>query len=265
MPKYWEYVGTCLLPTDLPTGVLAEWQATLKGEQARIYASLLAKIPNESAFQDRIADASSDRYEVFLDGVGEDWSRDLVLLKQRVKLARAYTPWDTGIDDAFGEGGYFPDRVDAKADKFKLARYTLGAVGHRATVGGSFGVWNPVTMGVLLMRGDTRCPRYFDDNDDMTNEENLESVFSPTKGRLISPAIIASAVQACVLAKFADEGGLSTERDAVITNANDLIDDLIQVGLNDTHSGVGYDATYVLSWNGTADNIDVTVTDIHPT
>jgi len=262
MADKWKYIGTVLLPTDLPTGVLDEWKATLKGEQARIYASLQAKIANEANFQDRIADASSDQYASFLATVGGAWDVNVIEMKQRVKLARQYIPWKTGVDSAFKVGGYFPDRVDAKADKFKLARYVLGAVGHRASVGGSFGVWNPASVGVLLLRGDTRPARYYDANDSFSG--TLESVVDAVKGKLITPSILAHAVYGCVMAKFANEGALTALRDTIISSANTVIDALLQVALDATHSGVGYDVTYVLSWSAPDDNLKVTVTDVHP-
>jgi len=262
MAEQWKYIGTVLLPADLPTGVLDEWKATLKGEQSRIYASLLSKIPAEAQFKDRIADASSDRFGDFLATVGGDWDADVIEMKQRVKLYRKYADWKTGIDASFGVGGYFPARVDSKADKFKLARYVLGAVGHRATVGDSFGVWNPATMGVLLLRGDTRCARYFDANDSFSG--TLHSVVLATEGRLITPSILAEAIYGCVMAKFADEGGLSAIRDSVITSVNTIVDALLQVALNATHKGAGYDVTYVLSWSAADANVKVTVTDTHP-
>jgi len=258
----WKYIGTVLLPTDLPTGVLDEWKATLKGEQARILASLQSKIANEGNFQDRIADASSDEYASFLATVGARWDVNVIEMKQRVKLARQYTAWKTAIENCFKVGGYFPDRVDGKADKFKLARYVLGAVGHRATVGGSFGVWNPASVGVLLLRGDTRPARYFDANDSFAG--TLEAVVKPTEGRLITPSILAEAIYGSVMSKFADEGGLTALRDSVITSVNTIIDALLQVALDATHVGVGYDVTYVLSWSAPDTNVKITVTDVHP-
>ena len=260
MAQQWQYVGTVTLPTDLPSGVLDEWKETLKAEQTRIYNSLLAKIPDETAFKDRIGDASSDEFEAFLYKVGGKWDAQLIEMKQRVKLARTYDTWKSGVDAAFGAGGYFAHRIDSKADKFKLARYVLGAVGHRATVGGDFGVWNPVTMGVLLLRGDTRCSRYFDGNDAFSG--TLHAVVDANKGRLITPSIMGEAIRACVMAKFADEAELDTLRDSIISSANTVIDELLQVALDATHLGGAYDVTYVLAWADA--NVTITVTDTHP-
>lgn len=262
MPEQWKYIGTVTLPADLPSGVLDEWKSTLIAETARIYANLQAKIPNQSAFQDRIADASSDEFEQFLQSVGGKWNKDVITMKQRVKLARQYNAWKAGIDAAFGTGGYFADRVNTKAEKFRLARYVLGAVGFKPSTSDPYGVWNPVVMGVLLLAGDMRCSRYFDANDSFSG--TLHAVVKQPHGNLVRPSIIAEGVFACVMAKFADEGGLTTVRNAVLSNANATIDDLINVALDNTHKGNGYDVTYVLSWDSVAGNVKVTVTDTHP-
>jgi len=262
MPNQWQYVGTVLLPTDLPDGVLNEWKDTLKAEMSRIYSNIQTKIPSSGAFADRIADASSDVYEQFLQTVGGKWNKDMITTKQRVKLARQYNAWKAGIDACFGTGGYFGSRVDSKADKFKLARYVIGAVGFRADPSGSYGVWNPVVFGALLLRGDTRPLRYQDSNDSFTG--TLHSVLKTPHGNLVTPSIIAEAVQACVMAKFADEGGLTTIRDTILSNANTALDDILNVALDNTHKQTGYDVTYVLSWDSVSGNVKVTVTDTHP-
>lgn len=263
MANQWQYVGTVVLPASVPPAMKDEWEATLIAEQARIYAGLTTKIPNEASFKDRLADASSDQFEAFLATVGGAWDADMIEMKQRVKLFRQYGAWKDGIDACFTGGApYFADRVTAKKDKLELARYVLGAVGYKANPTGDFGVWNPATVGCLLMRGDTRPARYFDSNDSFTG--TLESVMDARKGALITPSILAEAIQGCVMAKFADEGGLTALRGTIITNANATIDELIQVGLNATHLGGGYDVTYILSWSAPAENVLITVTDVHP-
>lgn len=242
----WTYEGTCTKPTDLPTGVLDEWEQTLKAEQARIKASLDAKIPDSTAFLSRIADASSDVYEEFLATVGAQWDVNIIELKQRIKLAGKYPEWLTGIVNAFGAGGYFGDRVTSKKEKYKLARFVMGAVGHRATVGGSFGVWNPVTMGVLLMRGDKRPFRYFDANDSIApNEGAHEVAFDAQLGALITPSLIAKAVQGVMFAKYADDGGKNEAwiDSNIVTPFNAKMATLVDVCLISPYTG-----KYELDW-----------------
>lgn len=255
MAYVWRYTGSCTKPTELPVGVLDEWEATLKAEQTRIKASLDSKIPDDTAFASVIADASSDRFEEFLATVGAAWDADIIKLKQRVKLAASDTTWRDGIEAAFGVGGYFPDRVTSKKDKYKLARFVMGAVGHRPTVGGSYGVWNPATMGILLLRGDTRPFRYFDANDTIAPSEAAHEVALDAQlGALITPSVIAKAVQGVMLAKYADDGGMDEAwiDTNIITPFNAKIKVLIDACLISPYTGL-----YELDWNPTALGVDI--------
>jgi len=257
LAEYWKYIGKCLLPATLDSAISDEWEITLKAERARILSSLSTKIPDVSAFQDKVADASSDQYEAFLATVGAGWDADMIEVKQRVKLSASYAKWLTGITDAFAVGGTFEVNVTNKKAKLDELRRVIGVVGHK-----SLGSWNPASMVVLLMRGDTRPARYFDANDSFSG--TLESVVDSAKGRYITPSILSALVQYCVLIKYANEGGLTAIRDTLITAGNTLIDALLQVALDATHLGTGYDFTIVMSWSAPDDNVIITAIDTHP-
>lgn len=248
----WSYLGTCTKPADLPAGVLDEWEQTLLAEMTRIKASLDVKVPAEK-FEERIADASSDRYEEFLDTVGDPWDAEQIELKQRVKLSASKQAWLDGIAAAFQVGGAFPVNVTAKKNKYKLARFVMGAVGHRATPTGDYGTWNPVTMGVLLLRGDTRPRRYFDANDTMTPSDwsTFESVLDPSLGALISPSIIAKSVYAVMMTKYAVDAGWAEGKidSDIIAPANADIKKLVDVSLKPEVAAGRYVIDYVLAGN----------------
>lgn len=262
MADYWKYVGTAQLPTDIPTNVKDEWEQTLKAEVTRIYTSLTNKINNESNYKARLADPSSERFASFLATVGGAWDVNEIEMKQKVKLYRQYTQWKAGIDSAFtGTSPYFPDRVTSKKGKFSLARYTLGAVGLRNEPASPYYVWGIAVKGALFIRGDTRPKLYLGANESFTG--TLESVCDALRGRYITPSMIADTVKACVLAKFADEGALTTIRDNIIANANTRLDILLQAGLDTPHLTPPKDVTWVLSWDAVANHVKLTVTDIH--
>lgn len=246
MSYVWRYEGDCELPSDIADAILNEWESTLKAERARILDALQTKIPNEAAFKDRIADASSDQYEAFLASTGAYWDRDWIVMKQRVKLAAKYNAWLTGIANAFAEGGTFETNVTAKKDKFKELRRVIGAVGHKA-----LGTWNPVTMAVLLLRGDTRPFRYFDANDSFSGTH--EPALDPTKGRYVTPSMIAQGVQGVVLAVYAEEAGLTSLRDSILTTASNTLQ-----ALADFAKISGYTVALNLSWNAGVGNVRVT-------
>jgi len=220
MATVFDYVGEIvwLSPDEIPSDILNEWRETLKNEQGRIYNSLMTKIPNESAFQSRIADASSDAYEGFVNPSFEN--ADVIKMKQRVKLARSYNAWNTGVADAFGEGGYFADRVENKADKFKLAAYTVSNVGHKPTR-----FFGPLVKAIMFLVGDTRVLRYLDVHDVYTGDPT--NVFKAGHSRFIKPMLVARGVFGAVMAKFADEGGLTSLRDSIISDVNSKLDEAI--------------------------------------
>lgn len=259
MAEYWKYVGQVQLPVTLAGAISDEWEATLKAECARIYTALTTKIPDATAFGTKLATPSSSAYDAFLTSVGGKWSITDIKMKQKVKLARSYTKWNTRITAVFGGGSpTFPATVTAKKANLDELRRVIGAVGHRALEG-----WRPASACVMLARGDTRVEPYFTADETLTG--TLHAVFDPKKGALISPSLIAEIVYTCVMAKYADEAGLTTERGNIISGANTLIDALIQVALDATHLGGGYDFTIVLSWVGaTTNNVLVTATDTHP-
>ena len=130
-------------------------------------------------------------------------------------------------------------------EKFKELRRVIGAVGHKA-----LGTWNPVVMGVLLLRGDSRVLKYLDANDSFNG--TLQAAFDSIKGRYITPSMIAQAVQAVVLAVYANEGGLNTIRDTILTNANTILADMVSFAVIS-----GYTASYSLEWNATVNNVKV--------
>lgn len=223
MGVVFDYVGQVVLLTEdeLPADVIDEWEATLKGEQARIYNALTTKIPNATVFQDKIADASSDAWENF---VSSDWpDADIIKMKQRVKLARAYGAWKDGVDAAFAEGGYFPDRVTGKKDKFKLARYTISIVGLRHDPNIR---WRPGYKAVAFFTGDKRVLRYMDPSYDTYTGEPVMAILDAF-GRYWRPLVIGQLVRGYVLAMFAHEAGLGSQRDSILSTINSNLDTIL--------------------------------------
>jgi len=222
-----DYVGIIELiePANFPSHVLNEWKETLSGEQSRIYARLKEVIPNETVFQDKIADASSDAWEAFVSDTWPD--ADIIKMKQRVKLARAYEAWDSGIEAAFGTDGYFPDRVNAKADKYKLARYTLSIVGLKSDPNIS---WRAGTKAVKFFVGDKRILRYMDATLDTYSGEPVMAVKSAF-GKRFQALALGRLVQGYVMAIFAHESGLTSLRDSIISSVNSDMDDILTAAL----------------------------------
>jgi hypothetical protein len=265
MPQNWKYVGAIVYPANLDTDITDEWTATLTAETARIYSALSTKIADADDFAEKIAVPSSVAFSAFLQSVGAGWDIDNIKLKQQVKLAGSYTTWQSSIAAMFsGTTPLFGTVVAAKATKLDKLKRVIGIVGHK-----SVGSWNAGSKAVLLLRGDTRVYPYFGANDTITPTITTfpathHAVMDATVGALISPSLISEIVYGAIMAKYANDGDLTVQRDAILVDANVVLDKLIQVGLNTVHLSTGYDVTLVLSWNAGTSNVDVTVVDTHP-
>jgi len=230
MAVVFDYTGKIALLTeaDIPEETFNEWKTTLTNEMSHIGTNLLAKIPSEAVFQDLIADASSDAWETF---VNPDWpNASMITVKQRVKLARRYDAWDTGVRAAFLDPAYFADRVVSKADKWKLARYPISLVGlqHDPDI-----KWRAGTKGVKFFVGDKRITRYMDSALDTYSGEPTY-VVKDAFGKFFQPLTIGKLVYGYVMSKFADEGGLDTTRDNVIATLNSEMDTILSAALDAT-------------------------------
>jgi len=225
-----DYTGRIALLTEaeIPDETFTEWRDTLIGEMSRIGSNILAKIPDEATFLNLIADASSDAWEAF---VNPTWPKaTMIQVKQRVKLARRYDAWDDGIRATFLPDGYFDDRVLTKANKWKLARYPISLVGlqHHPTIR-----WRAGTKGVKFFVGDQRITRYMDATLD-TYTGDPTYVVKDAYGKFFQALTIGKLVYGYVMSKFADEAGLATTRDDVITTLNSEMDEILSGALDTT-------------------------------
>jgi len=232
------------LADTLPTGVADEWETTLKAERARILSGLLTKIPNETEYKDKLADASSDRYAEFLATVGTFWNADYIKLKQRLKLFRKYSAWDTGIDSAFAVGGTFETQVTAKKGKTEAMRYPLGVVGMK-----SQDRWRLASLLALALSGDTRIARYITSPDTLAG--TIEVALSAPYNRLDLPFVVATVTQHGVLAKYANEAGLTTLRDNLITALN------TNLNIIEGHKVSGSTLVLTASWDATYTHVKI--------
>jgi len=232
------------LPDALPTGMADEWEATLKGERARILTGLLTKIPDEANFLNRLADASSDVYELFGAGIPAPWDKNNILTKQRVKLARKYADWDTGIDNAFKVGGTFETNVTAKKGKLEAARYTIGVVGNR-----SADRWRFASLLALALGGDTRIARYITSPDTLAG--TIEVALNAPYNKFDRPFIVATCVKHAIMAKYCDVFTDKTLRDAEITALN------TDLNIIEGHKVSGSTLVLTASWDGTYNHVKI--------
>jgi hypothetical protein len=162
-------------------------------------------------------------------------------MKLQIKLAASYDKWLTNVTAVFGDKGTFSTTVDAKSAGISNLKRTIAVVGQK-----SFDKWGAASNAVLLLRGDSRPLTYIASPDTFApNPEALETAFDPILGALLSPALIAEMVYAAVMAQYADEAGLDTLRDEVLTDASDVLDPLMLAACDTEHDA----SSLVMSWD----------------
>jgi len=232
-----EYKGYYSPLDSVPTELMDEWANTLIGERERILSALQEKIPNATLFLTKLANPAT---EAWADFVNPSWTDvDLIKLKHKIKLKGAYDSWSDGVSSAFAEGGTFETNVMAKKDKFAMARYPMGAVGVKYKIG-----WGVAYKAMGVISGDKRVAIYMGADDTLTGE--ILDVFLPGATRFARATGVPILTQGLVLAYYAHEAGLDTERDAVITNINTKLSNTVLKMVDETNHVVvleiGYDA-----------------------
>lgn len=206
-----EYKGYYSPLSEVPAEIMNEWENTLKAERDHILAALQEKIANATDWLNKIANPAYNRWSGF---VAPDWEdRDFLMLKYRIKLKGAYDEWSNGIQNAFAEGGTFETNVTNKKSKFQLARYPMGAVGVKYKT-----AWGPAYKAIAVISGDERVTTYMGTEDSFSG--SVCNVFLTGAARFARAVAVPAIVQGLVIAQYAHEEGLTTERDAVISAVN---------------------------------------------
>ena len=204
-----EFKGT-ITPLDVPSEIIDKWATTLTDRRALIYSRLMTKIPDETAFKDKIASPSHEVWRTFVNPAFADYY--LILLKQNIKISIAHPRWKVGVIDAFSVGGRFETGVDLKKDRLAQLKYTLGNVGIR------YLGWKPGYKAVGYITGDLRVKRYIEAGETVVGEP--VNAFPEEYVKFVRPTLIAMLTQGAVLSLYAHENGLSALRDQVITLVN---------------------------------------------
>jgi hypothetical protein len=238
------YIGP-ISRKDLPSRIVDEWEATLKGARTRVLASLarfLDPATGLSKYLDQIADASSDAWEEFIN---PDYpNAELIMLKQRVKLASAYPSWKTNTQSAFQPDGRFEQGVTANKGKFAVnVKPTIGVVGFKPELS-----QGPGAKVALIVTGDKRVTRYIASPEDFSG---TPSNMFPTSGKFVRPQIVSAYVFGAVLAIYALDAGSDSLRDAAISYTNNILNDVKRLAKTCASGGsfvmeLRYNTTYGL-------------------
>lgn len=225
------YIGYVVPVSDASmSDIIAEWEKDLKGARARILSHITSKIANQSDFLNKLVAPALAGYG---DYVNPDHPKaDTALLKFRIKLGKAYNTWSSGINSAFAEGGAFETNVSAKKGKMVNAKYTVGAVGQKAVLG-----YNAVVKAIMAITGDSRLSAYLEPAKGDDLDGSPLNIFDDSVVSYVKPLIVAPAVRTCVFAHYANEAGMNTLRDSVITEFNNLATRIITAFKKNNASG----------------------------
>ena len=213
------YVGPITKKT-LPSRIVDEWETNLKNARARILASLsrfLDPTTGPAKFLDQIADASSDNWELFVNPSYPN--ANLIKMKQRVKLAKAYPQYKSGVESAFAPGGIFETRVSDRKGVFsENVKYTIGSVGFKPELS-----WGPASKVALIVTGDTRVVRYITSPEEFSGSP--ANMF-PTMGQYVRPMIVSTLTFGGVLGLYAQEQGLTDLLNSLIQDVNNKLSEI---------------------------------------
>ena len=217
-----EYIGKyVVVDASVIEAEKEEWKTTLKSMRDTIKNNLLAKIPTETEFINKIAEASHEVYKDFVNPNYPDST--FILLKHKVKLQGAYSAWDTGVKNAFAEGGAFDLGVEGKANKWLKARYVIGSTGLRWKIG-----WKVSYKAIGTITGDKRVLRYADPNDSWVPSPQVVNVFLPGAAKFVRPQAMAILTQGLVLARYALDAGDTSTADAIISEINNRLNNTVK-------------------------------------
>ena len=126
-------------PEELPEGINADiaqdWEDILKAKRDKIKTRLNEVIPDEAAYQSRIADVATTEFENVLNP--NYYKTERALRKFKIKVKRGGSAWLANIASAFAEGGRFETGVTANKQKFmNNVLYTLRFTGDMNKVWG---------------------------------------------------------------------------------------------------------------------------------
>jgi len=222
------YVGTYVVVD--PTVIEAErdeWKTTLLNMRDTIKNNLLSKIPTSTEFEDKIADASSDAWESFVNPSWPD--ADFAKLKQRIKLKGAYNSWKTGVENAFAPNGAFDLGVNQKADKWLLAKYVIGSVGLRWKLG-----WKVAYKAIGTISGDSRVLRYATGEDSWSPAPEVVNVFLSGAAKFVRAQAVPIITRGLVLAQYALDAGDTSLADNVVNAINNVLGNTVKKQIDTT-------------------------------
>ena len=123
------------LPEGINTDIATDWEDILKAKRDKIKARLSEVIPDEAAYQSRVAEVATEEFSNVLNPAYPKTER--ALRKYKIKVKKGGSAWLSNVESAFAEGGRFDTGVTANKQKFiNNILYTLRFTGDMNKVWG---------------------------------------------------------------------------------------------------------------------------------
>ena len=123
------------LPEGINTEVANDWEDILKAKRSKILSRLQEVIPDEAAYQSRVAEVATEEFSNVLNPNYPKTAR--ALRKFKIKVRKGGSAFLSNVESAFAEGGRFDTGVTANKQKFiNNILYTLRFTGDMNKVWG---------------------------------------------------------------------------------------------------------------------------------
>jgi len=225
----WGYRGKIDTTVTIPDEIKDRWYQHLRRERERILNIALSYFRTEEKYREELAYPSGERYALFVND--EYPGSSMIETHQAVRVARAYTEWKEGLQDAFSDEeapGAFLRSLPAGKEKYgSEGKYTLMGLGENRIL-----KTKAVSKAVMTLCGFVWHHHYSDANDQWTNFENHCCPLALRYRQIVRPALLSILVQGATLAILCKEvSGVLPDwfvlRDMVVEATNDRLKTLL--------------------------------------
>jgi len=244
-------------PTELPEGIdtdiAQDWYDILTAKRDKIATRLSEVIPDEAAYQSRIAEVGEAEFTDVLNP--NYYKTERALRKYRIKVKRGGSAWLNNVASAFAEGGRFEGGVAANKDKFKAnVLYTLRFTGDKNKV------WGCVPKAIFAINGKAKVLEKVKGSYDSLTGTPVR-MFKVTHLSRITAALANIFTEGLVMARMGIEAGEVV--DDILTDYNTIIADYVTSTFLDTNLDPT-NSSITLEYDSVADRLKIHVVQATP-
>jgi len=241
------------LPENIDVDIANDWYDILTAKRDKIATRLNEVIPDEAAYQSRIAEVATAEFENVLNP--NYYKTERALRKFKIKVKRGGSAWLNNVASAFAEGGRFEQGVAANKDKFKAnVLYTLRFTGDMNKV------WGCVPKAIKAIQGKAKILEKIKGSYDSLTGTPVR-MFKVVHLSRIAAALSNIFVEGLVQARMAEEAG--DDPTTILDDYNTIIADYVtSTFLDDSLDPANSSIT--LEYDSVADRLKIHVVQATP-